>query len=43
MEIGVLNDYQTEIKSGVAEGEEVIVSQVTVGETLSGTDAPIIF
>ena len=43
VEIGIQNDYQTEIKSGVAEGEEVIVSQVAVGETLSGTDAPIIF
>lgn len=34
VEIGVQNDYQTEIKSGVAEGEKVIVSQVAAGETV---------
>ena len=34
VEIGVQNDYQTEIKSGVTEGEKVIVSQVAVGETV---------
>ena len=32
VEIGVQNDYQTEIKSGVTEGEKVIVSQVVAGE-----------
>ena len=34
VEIGVQNDYQTEIKFGVAEGEKVIVSQVAAGETV---------
>ena len=34
VEIGIQNDYQTEIKSGVAEGEKVIVSQVAAGETV---------
>lgn len=34
VEIGVQNDYQTEIKSGVTEGEKVIVSQVAAGETV---------
>lgn len=32
VEIGVQNDFQTEIKSGLAEGEKVIVSQVAAGE-----------
>lgn len=32
VEIGVQNDFQTEIKSGLNEGEKVIVSQVTNGE-----------
>ena len=34
VEIGIQNDYQTEIKSGVTEGEKVIVSQVAAGETV---------
>ncbi len=29
---GVQNDFQTEIKSGLNEGEKVIVSQVANGE-----------
>ena len=32
VEIGVQNDFQTEIKSGLNEGEKVIVSQVANGE-----------
>ena len=32
VETGVQNDFQTEIKSGLNEGEKVIVSQVTNGE-----------
>lgn len=30
--IGVQNDFQTEIKSGLSEGEKVIISQVAAGE-----------
>ena len=32
VETGIQNDFQTEIKSGLNEGEKVIVSQVTNGE-----------
>lgn len=32
VEIGVQNDFQTEIKRGLTEGEKVIVSQVAAGE-----------
>ncbi|MDC2824832.1 efflux RND transporter periplasmic adaptor subunit [Rodentibacter pneumotropicus] len=37
VEIGVQNDFQTEIKSGLAEGEKVIVSQVAVGEQVGNS------
>ncbi len=37
VEIGVQNDFQTEIKSGLAEGEKVIVSQVAAGEKVGTT------
>lgn len=37
VEIGVKNDFQTEIKSGLAEGEKVIVSQVAAGEKVGTT------
>ena len=37
VEIGVQNDFQTEIKSGLAEGEKVIVSQVAAGEKVGAT------
>ncbi|OOF84730.1 efflux transporter periplasmic adaptor subunit [Rodentibacter ratti] len=37
VEIGVQNDFQTEIKSGLAEGEKVIVSQVAVGEKVGNS------
>ena len=43
VEIGVQNDYQTEIKSGVAEGEKVIVSQVAAGEAVGNMRGPRIF
>ncbi|WP_109077557.1 efflux RND transporter periplasmic adaptor subunit [Aggregatibacter kilianii] len=42
IEIGVQNDFQTEVKSGLTEGEKVVVSQVAAGETL-GPDAPMMF
>ena len=32
VEIGVRNDFQTEIKAGLSEGEKVILSQVNAGE-----------
>ncbi|OOF65989.1 efflux RND transporter periplasmic adaptor subunit [Rodentibacter sp. Ppn85] len=37
VEIGVQNDFQTEIKSGLAEGENVIVSQVAASEQVGNT------
>lgn len=37
VEIGVQNDFQTEIQSGLAEGEKVIVSQVAVGEKVGNS------
>ncbi|MCQ9120711.1 efflux transporter periplasmic adaptor subunit [Rodentibacter pneumotropicus] len=37
VEIGVQNDFQTEIKSGLAEGDKVIVSQVAVGEQVGNS------
>ena len=37
VEIGVQNDFQTEIKSGLAEGEKVIVSQVAADEKVGTT------
>ncbi|QIW15712.1 efflux transporter periplasmic adaptor subunit [Pasteurellaceae bacterium RH1A] len=44
VEIGVQNDFQTEIKSGLNEGEEVIVSQVAAGEKVgSAGRGPRIF
>lgn len=38
VEIGVQNDFQTEIKSGLTEGENVIVSQVAVGEQVGNSN-----
>ena len=35
VETGVQNDFHTEIKSGLNEGEKVIVSQVANGEKLA--------
>ncbi|AFI88057.1 efflux transporter periplasmic adaptor subunit [Aggregatibacter actinomycetemcomitans] len=43
IEIGVQNDFQTEVKSGLTEGEKVVISQVAAGETFGDPDAPIIF
>ncbi|VEH66808.1 macrolide transporter subunit MacA [Rodentibacter pneumotropicus] len=37
VEIGVQNDFQTEIKSGLVEGDKVIVSQVAVGEQVGNS------
>ncbi|BFU59775.1 MULTISPECIES: efflux RND transporter periplasmic adaptor subunit [Rodentibacter] len=37
VEIGVQNDFQTEIKSGLSESDNVIVSQITSGEKVGGT------
>ncbi|OOF51725.1 efflux transporter periplasmic adaptor subunit [Rodentibacter genomosp. 1] len=36
--IGVQNDFQTEIKSGLTEGENVIVSQVASGEKVGNSN-----
>ena len=38
VEIGVQNDFQTEIKSGLTEGENVIVSQVAAGEQVGNSN-----
>lgn len=38
VEIGVQNDFQTEIKSGLTEGEKVIVSQVADGEKVGSSN-----
>lgn len=37
VEIGVQNDFQTEIKAGLNEGDNVIVSQVAAGEKVGGS------
>lgn len=37
VEIGVQNDFHTEIKSGLLEGEKVIVSQVAAGEKVGNS------
>lgn len=37
VEIGVQNDFQTEIKSGLVEGDKVILSQVAVGEQVGNS------
>lgn len=38
IEIGVQNDFQTEVKSGLTEGEKVIVSQVAAGEQVGNSN-----
>lgn len=38
VEIGVQNDFQTEIKSGLNEGDNVIVSQVAAGEQVGNSN-----
>lgn len=44
VEIGVQNDFQTEIKSGLREGERVILSQVAAGEQVGNAPrAPRMF
>ena len=37
VEVGVQNDIQSEVKSGLQEGEKVIVSQVVAGEQVGNS------
>ena len=43
VQIGEQNDFQTEIKSGLVEGDKVILSQVAEGEQVGSMDGPGMF
>lgn len=40
VEIGVQNDFQTEIKSGLNEGDKIVISEVKAGEKVGNTRIP---
>ena len=43
VQIGEQNDFQTEIKSGLTEGERVILSQLAEGEQVGSMRGPRVF
>ena len=43
VQIGEQNDFQTEIKSGLTEGDKVILSQLTEGEQVGSMRGPRVF
>ena len=43
VQIGEQNDFQTEIKSGLTEGDKVILSQLAEGEQVGSMRGPRVF